>query len=73
MVTPISIRYAQEEDYKKRNNFNVSTLHHASTLQKTKESRGAEQNTPLDLQNLPFDPAIEAMKESRLVSNKKAQ
>lgn len=76
MVTPIEIRYATDEDYEKRNFYTISAVRRADPNHKPPSSSKKNldlQDTPLDLQNLPFDPAIEAMKESRLISNKKAQ
>lgn len=62
--TRISFRYATEEDYKKQGFYSVGPLHRASPSTKTDASDGTEKakdepdtSRPLDLQNLPVDPA----------------
>jgi hypothetical protein len=47
----------------------VATLTTYPRTQSTSATAGS--NQPLDLNNLPFDPAEEAMKESALEKNKK--
>ena len=42
------IRFAQEEDYKKRNVYNVSSLHRASTSPETIQSPGEEEKKNKD-------------------------
>jgi hypothetical protein len=55
MVNPISIRYATEEDYKKLNFYNVSSLRRASPLPVTEQSDGEEKNTASQPKEEPED------------------
>ncbi len=73
MEKPVSLRFATEEDYKKRNFYNVGTLHRASTVPKMARLEEVRNGTPLSLQNLPFDPAEVAMMESDLVTRRQEQ
>ena len=55
MVTPISIRYATEEDYKKLNFYNVSSLRRASPLPVTEQLDGEEKDTASQQKEQPED------------------
>ena len=53
------IRSATEDDYKKRNFYEIGSLQRGSTSQETEQSTG-DQESPLDLMNLSIDPALAA-------------
>ena len=66
---------ATEEDYKKRNFYEISSLQRGSTSQETGQSTGDQdlntnQNSPLDLMKLSVDPALAAV--SQYESNSQA-
>ena len=52
-------RTATEDDYKKRNFYQIGSLQRALTSPSTEQSI-ADQMLPLDLMNLSFDPAVAA-------------
>jgi len=66
-VKRISGRSATEEDLKKRQNWSVGTFHRASRPTPKDESSGEPKPSDdvSDLQNLPWDPAEEAVRHSR--------
>jgi hypothetical protein len=50
---PISHRTATEEDYRKRQHWNVGTFHRIAPLPETETSDGAEKKTPQDPPHCP--------------------
>jgi len=55
MENNISIRYATEEDYKKSNFYNVSSLRRASTSPVTEQLDGEENDTASPQKEQPED------------------